>query len=451
MEVDGDDLNEIDSHNISEDDNLGSCGSVDDVKTPDDDTESLNQSLSSPGCGSVLSSLQSPSTSLASPLNLLASPSTPQGISGHSGGGDHQSLFIEASNCGGQLSISQSIKKSLGSLSTNSTIIPAPPPLPPPPPSSSSSSSTHLNAAVAAILSTASTSSSVNCSTYGGQSSSASASVTAASASTRHNKDTLQFDTKISIKPQIAGESSASPSTIASMLITNPRSTEEDIKPIRLTGSQQSPSPLSTMHHLQHQQHQPDLFYERAARNPVGVNPQDINNPLSINQLTKPVYISNPSPLHPSHHHLINMCSPLSPASAGVSLSQQHHRQQQHQSSSSSSPTMTTTATSTSSQQQQSSQSQQQQHHHQRLQQPLHFTSASHLHHQPATHHHHHHHHHHHALALSQHLHLHQSQHGFPVVSPSSSAITTTAIPAAQAAAATHHRAGDDGGAISVT
>uniref|UniRef100_A0A336MQ14 dTCF n=1 Tax=Culicoides sonorensis TaxID=179676 RepID=A0A336MQ14_CULSO len=67
----------IDMENHHSDDNLGSCGSVDDAKTPDDDSESLNQSLSSPGCLSGLSSLQSPSTSLASPLNLLTSPSTP--------------------------------------------------------------------------------------------------------------------------------------------------------------------------------------------------------------------------------------------------------------------------------------------------------------------------------------------------------------------------------------
>lgn len=65
------------SENHGSDDNLGSCGSVDDAHTPDDDTESLNQSMSSPGGLSGLSSLQSPSTSLASPINLLASPSTP--------------------------------------------------------------------------------------------------------------------------------------------------------------------------------------------------------------------------------------------------------------------------------------------------------------------------------------------------------------------------------------
>lgn len=66
-----------DMDNHGSDDNLGSCGSVDDAQTPDDDNESLNQSMSSPGGLSGLSSLQSPSTSLASPINLLASPSTP--------------------------------------------------------------------------------------------------------------------------------------------------------------------------------------------------------------------------------------------------------------------------------------------------------------------------------------------------------------------------------------
>lgn len=71
MEGDSDDRgNDMDEMggNMS-DDNLGSCGSVDDVKTPpEDDIESLNHSLSSPGAFSGLSCLQSPSTSLASPL-----------------------------------------------------------------------------------------------------------------------------------------------------------------------------------------------------------------------------------------------------------------------------------------------------------------------------------------------------------------------------------------------
>ncbi|XP_067621231.1 protein pangolin, isoforms A/H/I/S [Eurosta solidaginis] len=68
---------DLDDHG-SEDDNIGSPGSFDDNnKTADDDTESLNRSLSSPGGLSALSSLRSPSTSLASPLNLLTSPALP--------------------------------------------------------------------------------------------------------------------------------------------------------------------------------------------------------------------------------------------------------------------------------------------------------------------------------------------------------------------------------------
>ncbi|XP_022914178.1 protein pangolin, isoforms A/H/I/S isoform X3 [Onthophagus taurus] len=65
------------------DDNLGSCGSMGEAHTPpDDDTESLNQSISSPGGLSALSSLTSPggvvlpspSTSVASPSVSVSSP-----------------------------------------------------------------------------------------------------------------------------------------------------------------------------------------------------------------------------------------------------------------------------------------------------------------------------------------------------------------------------------------
>lgn len=72
------------------DDNLGSCGSMGDVHTPpEDDAESLSQSMSSPGGLSGLSSLTSPggmvlpspSTSVASPSvaspYMLQSPLTP--------------------------------------------------------------------------------------------------------------------------------------------------------------------------------------------------------------------------------------------------------------------------------------------------------------------------------------------------------------------------------------
>lgn len=67
--------NESMDGNQSED-NLGSCGSVDNANTPpDDDRESINHSLSSPGGLSGLSSLTSPSMILPSPSTSLASPS----------------------------------------------------------------------------------------------------------------------------------------------------------------------------------------------------------------------------------------------------------------------------------------------------------------------------------------------------------------------------------------
>ncbi|TMW45706.1 hypothetical protein DOY81_009215, partial [Sarcophaga bullata] len=66
-----------DDEDDNEHDNLGSSG--DDMhKGRDEDNESLNHSISSPGGLSGLSSLQSPSTSLASPLSLLTSPTMPQ-------------------------------------------------------------------------------------------------------------------------------------------------------------------------------------------------------------------------------------------------------------------------------------------------------------------------------------------------------------------------------------
>ncbi|XP_034670641.1 protein pangolin, isoforms A/H/I/S isoform X6 [Drosophila subobscura] len=76
----GSQLSDDEDDDDDEDQLVGSCGSNDESnKIPDDDTESLNQSISSPGCLSGLSSLQSPSTttSLASPLNMNINPATP--------------------------------------------------------------------------------------------------------------------------------------------------------------------------------------------------------------------------------------------------------------------------------------------------------------------------------------------------------------------------------------
>lgn len=64
-----------DDGNQSED-NLGSCGSVGDAQSPpEDDGESFQHSMSSPGGLSGLSSLTSPGMVLPSPSASLASPS----------------------------------------------------------------------------------------------------------------------------------------------------------------------------------------------------------------------------------------------------------------------------------------------------------------------------------------------------------------------------------------
>ncbi|XP_055376183.1 protein pangolin, isoforms A/H/I/S-like isoform X2 [Condylostylus longicornis] len=72
--------------------NLGSCSSTDDIKTPEDDAESFNQSLSSPGGLSNLSSLQSPATSIASHSNQITSPAPPSSCQGEFNQIHHQFL-----------------------------------------------------------------------------------------------------------------------------------------------------------------------------------------------------------------------------------------------------------------------------------------------------------------------------------------------------------------------
>uniref|UniRef100_A0A1A9WYD8 Uncharacterized protein n=1 Tax=Glossina brevipalpis TaxID=37001 RepID=A0A1A9WYD8_9MUSC len=80
-ELDDVDGPQSDDDEENDHEHLGGASSVsgDDIhkSAEEEDNESLNQSLSSPGCLSGLSSLQSPSTSLASPLNLLTSPAIP--------------------------------------------------------------------------------------------------------------------------------------------------------------------------------------------------------------------------------------------------------------------------------------------------------------------------------------------------------------------------------------
>ncbi|KAG5666922.1 hypothetical protein PVAND_014927 [Polypedilum vanderplanki] len=187
--------NELD-HSQS-DDNLGSCGSVDDAHTPDDDTESLNQSMSSPGGLSGLSSLQSPSTSLASPINLLASPSTPHPVHHHEENGLVASLVNQLNRSKWDASKSNNgVNKNGGNGLLN-------------------------------------------------------------------DDKTKQGSNDVQIKTEPMDQSN---------------------------NMQQQQQQLQQQHlHLQQQHRLDPFFYDKLPiiRNPVGANPRDVNNPLSVNQLTK--------------------------------------------------------------------------------------------------------------------------------------------------------------------
>ncbi|XP_044735883.1 protein pangolin, isoforms A/H/I/S isoform X2 [Chrysoperla carnea] len=176
------------------DDNLGSCGSVGDAQSPpEDDAESINQSLSSPGGLSGLSSLTSPSMILPSPSTSLASPSV--------------SL---ASPC---MSLQSPLTPHDGTYDIKPLILPTT--------STLSISSSHQQ----------STSNGSNNGNNNGNG----------------NSDVNNYDCKPLSLP-----------TTSSLQITS---------------------------HLNHHQ-QPSFHNNTPHRNPVGTNPHDINNPLSVNQLT---------------------------------------------------------------------------------------------------------------------------------------------------------------------
>lgn len=209
------------------DDNLGSCGSPDEAHTPDEDTESLNQSLSSPGCLSGLSSLQSPATSLASPIHLLASPSTPHDVTAT------------------MMDINLSVK-------------PKPPPSP---------------------------------------------------------------DVKMEKEPKIKTE----PIEIQPHLNLNLQNFHFQ--------SQAQQLHHQMRHQMLQQRLQPDLMYDKlpVVRNPVGANPRDINNPLSVNQLTKRDYGQTHSQPYFMAEAGGMAFSPPGSAAGGLSLLKQHQIQQMQQ------------------------------------------------------------------------------------------------------------------------
>lgn len=381
MESEGDDSGDLDNH-VS-DDNLGSCGSVDDAKTPEDDTESLNQSLSSPGCGSVLSSLQSPSASLASPLNLLASPLTPQSIIHNT---DHQSMYMDSQS-------NQSTHQQQKKLNNNN----------------------NMNSNSSVPTSTTTTATSTSDSIH------------------HHMNHTLErvspsdSTTLFDVKPNIKNIK-IEPGSMNSLLVPPPATSRKLGKVHLPNASLQQHSIQQPQHSQQHLLPHPEMFFEKAIRNPVGLNPQDIINPLSVNQLVN----HSPNPHH--HHHLTNIGSPLSPASTSSNSSLVTSLHQ-------SLPIPPSTS--------------QHQSHHQTMRQQLHhninFTTPSML--TPVTNSHHPQHHHNQHHNLSHHLqHLTPSlSHGYPI-SPAAT-ISSNQIPPPQtvSAGAGHHRGGDDGCAISVT
>lgn len=317
MESEGDDNTndmEDDTGNMS-DDNLGSCGSVDDAKTPpDDDNESLNQSLSSPGCLSGLSSLQSPSTSLASPLT----PNT-----------------LMHNNNNNTINSNNNTTNGIGNANPNllgST-------LPTTPSSNSADTAVSMSTSNATSNSQKSSFTEVTPSTsitICGSSASASP-INGGTNNAKNNTNLNDVNPNTNSSHNSDDETHKSSSTSSSSLYSS------KLKSSSASGDLLKNSEKSTLlhnhgmnihqHHLQHQYQQQkmflqqqqqlkqplphvfhflnqDLLYEKINRSPVGANPRDINNPLSINQLTKRNYVNN------SSHHLMGVPS-VSNASHG--------------------------------------------------------------------------------------------------------------------------------------
>ncbi|KAH8402556.1 hypothetical protein KR009_010645, partial [Drosophila setifemur] len=212
----------------------GSCGSADESnKLLDDDTESLNQSLSSPGC---LSSLQSPTTtmSLASPLNMNINTITPALFPANS-----NSLLI---NNGDQSSAQQRPT----SVST----------------SGSSSGST------CSISTTPNTSSTVSPVTN----------TTGPSPISAHDRAML-----LGNRFSHLGMGLSSP-----VISTSSNNPDSFLQAHHIVSNNAfSLLPTNVNSNLKHLGVLTKVPVNNVSRNPIGANPRDINNPLSIGQLTK--------------------------------------------------------------------------------------------------------------------------------------------------------------------
>ncbi|XP_023035798.2 protein pangolin isoform X2 [Drosophila willistoni] len=249
MEDPGSQLSDDDDDD-DEDDQLGngSCGSGDESnKMADEDAESLNQSLSSPGCLSGLSSLQSPSTttSLASPINMNVSPATPV-------------LSAVSSNV---LLVGNAEQASSHSRSSGSVSAPG-----------SSSGST---CSVSTTPNTSSTASPATTGPTGSAGSGTLAGMAPGPAPTTAHERAMMLGNRfshlgmgLSLPGSHPAESIFQSHSVIGTSANTSLTTNGFNGPSPVPGSKLQVS--SNLH-----------------RNPIGANPRDVNNPLSINQLTK--------------------------------------------------------------------------------------------------------------------------------------------------------------------
>ncbi|XP_017056760.1 protein pangolin, isoforms A/H/I/S isoform X4 [Drosophila ficusphila] len=210
-----------------DDDKLGgSCGSADETnKIVDDDTESLNQSMSSPGCLSGLSSLQSPATtmSVASPLHMNNPPA-------------NSVLFPATSNvlCA-DTTQQRSTSVSTAGSSSGST--------------SSISTTSNTSSAVSPVTGT-----------------------TAQALSSAHER-AMMLGNRFShlgmgLSPPVISTGINKPEPFFQSYTAVGNNAIFSLPSIGNTNLNNSSMP-------------------NTSRNPIGANPRDVNNPLSINQLTK--------------------------------------------------------------------------------------------------------------------------------------------------------------------
>ncbi|EDX15184.1 pan, partial [Drosophila simulans] len=227
----GSQLSDDDEDDYDDDKLGGSCGSADETnKIEDEDSESLNQSMPSPGCLSGLSSLQSPSTtmSLASPLNMNANSAT-------------NVIFPASSNAVLIVGADQS------TVQQRPTLV------------STSGSSSGSTSSISTTPNTSSTVSPVTCMTGPCPGSS--------------QERAMMLGNRFSHLGMGLSPPVVSTSTSKSEPFFKPHPTVSNNPVFSLPSIGNCSLNISSM--------------PNTSRNPIGANPRDINNPLSINQLTK--------------------------------------------------------------------------------------------------------------------------------------------------------------------